>query len=105
VPVLHTAGWQLPQLFIAHYVSRQSRYKPLVMRFTLHERLPFLMMVLVAWLSPRISSQLVLIATFIALAWQGFGGGFTASPWQSMVAKIIPSDQRGTFLGLQGAEA
>jgi MFS family permease len=103
VPVLHSAGWQLPQLFIADYVSRQSMYKPLVLRFTIHERLPFLLLALVAWISPKISSSLVLLATFFALAWQGFGGGFTANPWQSMVARIIPANQRGTFLGLQGA--
>lgn len=103
VPVLHTAGWQLPQLFIANYVSRQKFYKPLVLRFTLHERLPFLMMAVIAWISPRISPDLVLLGTFVALAWQGFGGGFTANPWQSMVARIIPSNQKGTFLGLQGS--
>ena len=103
VPVLHTAGWQLPQLFIAGFVSRQERYKPLVLWFTIHERLPFLLMALIAWISPRISPQLVLMATFFALAWQGFGGGFTANPWQSMIARIIPSNQRGTFLGLQGS--
>lgn len=103
VPVLHTAGWQLPQLFIANYVSQQKKFKPLVLRFTIHERLPFLMMAVVAWLSPKLSPSLVLLATFVALAWQGFGGGFTANPWQSMVARIIPADQKGTFLGLQGS--
>ena len=99
---MHTAGWQLPQLFIADYVSRQKRYKPLVLWFTIHERLPFLMMAAVAWLSPKMTPQLILFATFFALAWQGFGGGFTANPWQSMIARIIPSNQKGTFLGLQG---
>ena len=39
------------------------------------------------------------------LAWQGLGGGFTANPWQSMVAKIIPPDRRGTFFGMQSSAA
>lgn len=103
VPVLHTAGWQLPQLFMADVVSRQSRHKKLVMFLTIHERLPFVGMVAIAWLSPHLNPVFILTGTFIMLAWQGFGAGFTANPWQSMVAKIIPPRQRGTFLGLQGS--
>ena len=33
----------------------------------------------------------------------GLGAGFTANPWQSLVAKIIPSTRRGTFFGMQAA--
>lgn len=103
IPVLHNAGWQLPQLFTADLVSRQKRYKPLVLFLTIHERLPFLAMAGIAWLSPNLAPATVLAATFLMLAWQGFGAGFTANPWQSLIAKIIPENQRGTFLGLQGA--
>jgi MFS family permease len=39
------------------------------------------------------------------LVWQGLGAGFTANAWQSMIAKIIPSDWRGTFFGAQAAIA
>jgi MFS family permease len=103
IPVLHNAGWQLPQLFTANLVAKQKRHKPLVLWFTIHERLPFLAMAGIAWFSPRIDSKFVLLATFLMLAWQGFGAGFTANSWQSMIAKLIPSNQRGTFLGMQGA--
>ena len=43
--------------------------------------------------------------TFILLTWQGLGGGFTANAWQSLIAKVFPPHQRGTFLGLQAAMA
>jgi MFS family permease len=103
VPVLHVAGIQLPQLFIADFVSRQPRHKPLVLWMTIHERVPFLLMAGLAWFSTSLSPALVLAFTFLLLTWQGFGAGFTANSWQNLIAKIIPNQQRGTFFGLQGA--
>lgn len=105
IPAIHNMGWQLPQLIIANRVSQQSRYKPMVLVFTLQERLPFLILALIAWLVPMIGSKSALTLTFILLIWQGLGGGFTANPWQSMIAKIMPSDRRGTFYGIQSAAA
>jgi len=39
------------------------------------------------------------------LCWQGLGGGITANAWTSMISKIIPSETRGTFFGLQASVA
>jgi MFS family permease len=72
---------------------------------TIHERVPFLGFALVALLLPRIGLQAGLVAAFILLIWQGLGGGFTANPWTSMISKIIPPENRGTFFGLQAAVA
>ena len=105
VPAFHNVGWQLPQLLTANKVARQKRIKPMVLRNTLHERLPFLGLAVVALLIPTVGVQAALVLTFIMLAWQGLGGGFTANPWQSMVAKIIPPDRRGTFFGMQSSAA
>ena len=105
VPAIHAVGWQLPQLFTANMVSRMRRYKPAVMFLTVQERIPFLGLAVVALFSPRMSVNAVLVLTFALLIWQGLGGGLTANPWQSMIAKIIPTDSRGTFLGIQGAVA
>ncbi len=49
--------------------------------------------------------QLGLILTFIFVIWQAMGGGLTGTAWQSMIAKIMPSDWRGTFYGAQSAAA
>lgn len=105
VPAFHNVGWQLPQLLTANKVARQKHIKPMVLRNTLHERLPFLGLAVVALLIPRIGIQAALILTFVMLAWQGLGGGFTANPWQSMIAKIMPPDRRGTFFGSQSSVA
>lgn len=105
VPAIHNMGWQLPQLLIANRVSQQSTFKPMLLRYTIHERLPFLAMAIVAWMSPRLGDKLTLTAIFLLLIWQGLAGGFSASPWQSMIAKIFPSDRRGTFYGSQSSAA
>lgn len=105
VPAIHSAGWLLPQLFTASHTSRLRRYKPTVLMMTIHERIPFLGFALVALLLPKIGLQTGLIITFLLLSWQGLGGGFTANPWTSMVSKIIPPENRGTFFGVQAAVA
>jgi MFS family permease len=37
------------------------------------------------------------------LVWQGFGGGFAANAWTSMITKIMPENLHGTFFGAQMA--
>ncbi len=101
-PAFHSVGWQLPQLFNAGQIARAREYKPMVLRNTIHERAPFLVLGITAFLIPWIGIQTALLVTFLALAWQGIGGGFTANPWTSFVSKIIPPESRGTFFGMQG---
>lgn len=105
IPAVHVLGWQLPQLFTARSVSQRKRYKPMVLLLTVQERLPFLAMAGVAWFMPSIGTKAALILTFIVLAWQAIGGGVTATPWQSMIAKIVPGDRWGFFFGTQAAAA
>lgn len=105
IPAIHAVGWQIPQLFTAGWVLRMRKYKPAVLLMTIHERVPYLGLVLAAWLLPVFGAKIVLPLAFIMLIWQGLGAGFTANPWQSMIAKIIPPDSRGTFFGTQAAVA
>ncbi len=105
IPAIHAVGWQLPQLFMANSISRLRRYKSMVLWITIHERLPYLGLALVALFMVALGNKAALVLTFIMLIWQGLGAGFTANGWQSMVAKIIPSDWRGTFFGTQAALA
>ena len=103
IPAIHIVGWQLPQLFTAQRVAQQKRYKPMVMFFTIQERLPFLGLAAVSWFIPNIGPKIALWLTFLLLVWQGFGGGFTATAWQSMIGKIIPRERWGIFFGFQSA--
>jgi MFS family permease len=105
IPAIHAVGWQIPQLFTAGWVARMRKYKPAVLLMTIHERVPYLGLALAAWMLPVFGAKIVLPLALFLLIWQGLGAGFTANPWQSMIAKIIPSDSRGTFFGLQSAVA
>lgn len=105
IPAIHAVGWQLPQLFTANQIARLRRYKPLVMLMTIQERIPFIGLALAAWMFPRLGAAIILPLTFLLLIWQGLGSGFTANPWQSMIAKIIPAEARGSFFGSQAAVA
>ena len=105
VPAIHAVSWQLPQLFIAGWVTRQRHFKPMVLWLTINERVPFLGLALIAWLLPGIGHTAALTFIFLMLVWQGIGAGFTANGWQSLIAKIIPPESRGSFFGAQAALA
>lgn len=105
IPAIHAVGWQIPQLFTAGWVSRMRKFKPAVLLMTIHERVPYLGLILAAWMLPVFGVKIALPLAFFMLIWQGLGSGFTANPWQSMIAKIIPSESRGTFFGAQAAIA
>ncbi len=105
IPTIRGAGWQLPQLLMAGRVSRARRFKPIVLLMTLNERVPFLGLALVAYALPTLGRELGLTLTLALLIWQGLGGGLAATAWQSMVAKVMPPEWRGTFFGTQAAVA
>ena len=103
VPAIHNVGWQLPQLLTAGWVSRARHYKPLVLWMTIHERVPYLGLAIVAFFLPKLTNQTVLILTFLLLIWQGFGAGLSANPWTNLVTKVMPAELHGTFFGTQAA--
>jgi MFS family permease len=102
---LHAIGWQLPQLFTSGYVSRLRRYKPMVVFMTFHERWPFFGLALLALLWPTLGADVIIPLTLLLLFIYGLGGGLAGTAWQSMIGKIIPTRQRGTFFGIQSAAA
>ncbi|MEH1808104.1 MFS transporter [Nostoc sp.] len=103
IPAIPRLGWQLPQLLTASKVARLQCYKPTVMLLTIHQKLPFLGLALVALLELQLNHQIILLLTFAILIWQGLGSGFSATAWQSMVAKIVPSRKLGIFYGTLAA--
>lgn len=100
---IHLIGWHLPQLLTVRRVARQSRYKPLTLRMTLQERWPFLGLAAVALLVPAIPDWLVVALVFLFYSWHSLGAGFTATAWQSMIARIMPRSWHGRFFGIQSA--
>jgi len=105
ISALHVMGWQIPQLLVANRVARLPRFKPMVMWMTIHERVPFLGLALIAFFYSSLGTVPAIILTFLMIAWQGFGAGFTANPWQNMIGRVIPPDYLATFFGLQSSAA
>jgi MFS family permease len=103
VPAIHNLGWQLPQLLTAGWLSRTRRFKALTLWMTIHERLPFLGLSILALLVPHMSTSAILPLVFLMLIWQGFGAGLAANPWTNLVTKVIPQELHGTFFGTQSA--
>lgn len=103
VPAIHNMGWQLPQLLTAGWIARVERYKPLTLVMTIHERVPYLGLAIIALALPGSSSGTILALTFLMLVWQGFGAGMAANPWTNLVSKVIPQEMHGTFFGAQSA--
>jgi MFS family permease len=105
IAAVHVMGWQLPQLLMAQSVQRLVRFKPMVMWMTIHERIPFLGLALIALFYTQLGGLPAIILTFVMLVWQGFGAGFTANAWQNMIGRVIPSDHLATFFGIQSSAA
>jgi MFS family permease len=102
---IHPIGWQFPQLFTARYVARLSRFKPMVMVMTIHERWPMFGLAVIAMLMPIANPGLLIALAFIMLLIYSMGAGLAATAWQSMIGKIMPEEQRGAFFGAQSAIA
>ncbi len=106
IGAVHSIGWFFPQLLTAKSVAQLPRFRPMVLKMTLNERIPYFLLALIAWLAVGVlNHELALILTFIVIIWQAFGAGLTATAWQSMVAKIMPDNMRGTFYGTQSSLA
>ncbi len=103
VSAMHLIGWQLPQILTSERVARLRRYKRMVILMTLHERAPMFALALLSLAIPLIGRNFALLVAFVLVTWQAFGGGLTATAWQSLIAKIFPARIRGTFYGMQSA--
>jgi MFS family permease len=100
VAVLSSMGYFFPQLFTSNWVENIPVKKVLPVNvgfFT--ERLPILLLpfsALFALSNPGLALSLMLFV----FAWHSFGAGVVAVAWNSMIAKVIPVDKRGVFMGI-----
>lgn len=105
IPAIHNVGWLLPQLLTARKIASLQYLKPVVLRNTIQERLPYFGLSLVSWFFAFKYPVLGIILIYALLVWQGLGAGITANAWQNLIGKIIPDDYRATFLGAQSSIA
>jgi MFS family permease len=101
IPFLASAGYFVPQLFVANAVERapQKKFFPVTLGF-FFERLPILLLAPIAFFLATSQPILALTLFFVLFTWHCFGAGLTNIGWQDMIAKIIPVERRGRFFGI-----
>lgn len=96
---IRALGLYGPTLLVAPLVERRRHALPFILRATILERVPYLLLALGAlWLAggnPGLLLALLLVMIFLAT----FGSGLTYPAWLDMVARAIPSDWLGRFFG------
>jgi MFS family permease len=72
---------------------------------TVHERWPFVGLVLVILSLPTLGVEWALWLSVILVVIYALGGGLAATAWQSMIAKVMPKNRIGVFYGTQSGVA
>ena len=105
IPAVMTVGWFLPPLFAAAHTERLERKLPFVLRWTVWERVPFLVLTVVAFFvadrAPRLSIALLLLMLLVMTG----VGGLLMPAWMDLVGRAVPTRLRGRFFGLSGLAA
>jgi MFS family permease len=91
-------GW-LPQLFTAGLYERTPDKRRWLMVSTVLERVPTLVLALLAMLATSLATPLVLGLIYLARFAHMAIGGTAATAWLDYVARAIPAERRGSFLG------
>jgi MFS family permease len=99
IAAVRALGLYAPQLLVAPLVERRRHALPFLLRMTVFERVPYLVLALGAlWLArgqPTLLLVLFFAMLFIALA----GGGVTFPAWLDLIARAMPRNWMGRFLG------
>ncbi|HLZ22851.1 MAG TPA: MFS transporter [Ktedonobacterales bacterium] len=99
IPAVRAAGLYVPTLLVASLVERQRHALPFILRVTILERVPYLLLALGAlWLAggnPGLLLLFLILMMFLAT----FGSGLTYPAWLDMIARTIPGNWIGRFFG------
>jgi MFS family permease len=100
IPAVMTLGWFLPSLFAAGHTESLPRKLPFVLRYTILERVPFLVLALVAFFLARPWPGLSLAILLVTLLVVTGTGGVLMPAWMDIVGRAIPTGSRGRFFAV-----
>ncbi len=101
VPAMASLGLYLPQLLTANLTERMVYKKPFVMLIGIVcERLPYLLVGLIVLAFALSSPFVALVAVLAGVGLATTGAGVATPAWLDMIAKVIPVNRRGIWLGL-----
>jgi MFS family permease len=100
IPAAMTAGWLLPSLFAAGHTATLSRRLPFVLRYTVWERVPFLVLALAAFVIAERAPAVAIATVLVSLVTITAAGGVLMPAWMDVVGRTIPTELRGRFFAL-----
>jgi MFS family permease len=96
VPVLWTAGFNFPQIFIANYTERFPFKMRLFLQTAFLQRVPFFLLTLLSFfLLGRLSSAAGTLMFFLLFTLAAVAGSMCFPIWFDLIAKLTPVDLRG----------
>ena len=100
IPAVMTVGWALPPLFASGHTETLPQKLPFVLRYTVGERAPFLVLALAAFfVADRAPAQTLALLLLMLLVITGVGGVLMPA-WMDIVGRAIPVTLRGRFFGM-----
>lgn len=100
VPAVQNVGFFLPQLLLSQKAETLACKKPFVMRISIMERLPYLVVAGMIFLWPGAPPWLAYLVLLLSLGTATFSGGLAGPAWQAMIAKVVPASRRGLLFSL-----
>ena len=105
IPAVMTMGWFLPCLFAAPYTEGLARKLPFLVRWTIWERVPFLVLAAAAyWMAERAPGATLAVLLGMLLAVTGVGG-LLMPAWMDLIGRAIPVTMRGRFFAVSSVAA
>jgi MFS family permease len=105
IPAVMTLGWFLPSLFAAGHTEAMARKMPFILRWTGWERIPYLVLALVAFLVADRAPGLALGVLLAMLLLSTGIGGLLMPAWMDLIARAVPTATRGRFFALSSLAA
>jgi MFS family permease len=105
IPALMTVGWYLPPLFVAGHTESLSSKLPFILRYTVWERAPYLVLAAVAFALAERAPGLSLIVVLAMLLLMAGTGGVLMPAWMDVVGRAIPTTLRGRFFAIASMSA
>jgi len=103
IPAVQGVMFLLPQLLMAQRTQALARKKPLVVRISVLERLPYLVVGLAILLWPGAPRPLAYLVLILSLVTATGAGGLAGPAWKTMLAKVVPVQRRGRLFGVSSA--
>ena len=100
IPAILEVGFLLPQIFMARRTETLERMKPFIVRVSVWERVPYLIIAATMLLLPQAPVWLSYTLLAINITVASGSGGLATPAWKTMLGKIIHPDRRGMLASL-----